>query len=220
MTTACGRPPHDRRSEAGLTLLELLVALSIAAIIAIAQAAPFRLAIEARDRAEEVLEQTTSARIALGRMAEEVTGAVALRGRRFSVSDRTLDRPSSEISFTTTSAQRLGAGPRDPIEVVRYRLDPPVAGERSGRLVKEQLASVAPDGTPPAQAVVLSGVKSFQVRVLPTRTPDWATTWSGGETGKPEDLPRAVEFEIGVDEGDRTSSPYRLAVTLPLGPRS
>lgn len=206
------------RNQSGLTLLEVLVALSIAAIVAIAQAAPFRRAIAARDRAEEALEQTTSARVALARIAEELTGATARKGRRFSVVDRTLDLPASELSFATTAAQRLGSGPRDPVEIVRYRLVPD-AGRRSGRLVKEQLASVAPDGTPPAQAVVLDGVTSFQARVLASQGADWAPAWTGGDAGKTEDLPRAVEVEIGVDEGEATPTPYRVAVTLPMGPR-
>ncbi|MFM8411701.1 MAG: type II secretion system protein GspJ [Alphaproteobacteria bacterium] len=208
-----------RRGESGLTLLEVMVALSIAAIIAIAQAAPFRRAIAARDRAEEALEQTTSARIALDRIAEELTGATAVKGRRFAVADRTLDRPSSELTFATGAAHRLGAGPRDPVEVVRYRLVPDASGRRTGRLVKEQVASVAPESAPPAQAVVLEGVTSFQVRVLPSQSPDWSPTWTGGDTGKSEDLPRAVEVEIGVDEGDVEPTPYQVAVSLPMGPR-
>lgn len=207
------------RGEAGLTLLEVLVALSIAAIVAIAQAAPFRRAIAARDRAEEALEQTTSARIALDRIAEELTGAVAVKGRRFGVADRTLDRPSSEIRFATTAAHRLGSGPRDPVEVVRYRLVPGASGTRSGRLVKDQVASVAPESVDPAEAVVLEGVTSFRVRVLPSQSPDWLPVWAGGDTGKPEDLPRAVEIEIGVDEGDAEPTPYRVATSLPMGPR-
>ena len=211
------RAEHGR--ESGLTLLEVLVALSIAAIIAMAQAAPFRRAIAARDRAEEALEQTTSARIALDRMAEELTGAVALKGRRFSVADRTLDRPSSELSFATGAAHRLGSGPRDPVEMVRYRLVPDSAGGRTGRLVKDQVASVLPDGVDPAEAVVLDGVAAFRVRVLPSQAADWAPTWAGGDTGKPEDLPRAVEIEIAIDEGDAEPTPYRVSVSLPMGPR-
>jgi len=213
---ARGAAPAD---ESGLTLLEVLVALSIAAIVAIAQAAPFRRAIAARDRAEEALEQTTSARIALDRMAEELTGATAQKGRRFTVADRTLDRPSSELAFATTAAHRLGSGPRDPVEVVRYRLAPGAAGSRAGRLVKDQVASVAPDAEAPTEAVMLDGVTSFQVRVLPSQAPDWLPVWSGGDTGKPDDLPRAVEIEIAVDEGDAEPVPYRVAVSLPMGPR-
>lgn len=207
------------RGDSGLTLIEVLVALSIAAIIAIAQAAPFRRAIAARDRAEEALEHTTSARIALDRIAEELTGATASKGRRFTVADRTLDRPSSELSFATTAAHRIGSGPRDPVEIVRYRLVPDAAGGRNGRLVKQQVASVAPEGAPPAEAVVLDHVASFQARVLPSQSPDWSPTWAGGDAGKTEDLPRAVEIEIGVDEGDAQPTPYRVAVSLPMGPR-
>ena len=52
----------------------------------------FRRAIAARDRAEEALEQTTSARIALDRIAEELTGALALMVRYFLRAERTPGR--------------------------------------------------------------------------------------------------------------------------------
>lgn len=211
-----------RRGQAGFTLVELLVALAIAAIITAAQAAPFRRAIEARDRAEADLDRAAAARLTLQRLAEELSGAIPLRGRRFAVADRSGDLPASEISFATTAAHRLRSGAQDPVELVSYRLQPPARGETGGRLVKDQLPSVAPDGTPSTQAVVLDGVTSFRVRVLPSRAPEWLPAWTGGDGGRGEDLPRAVELSLGIADDPRLPPPppYRLLVTLPMGPRS
>jgi type II secretion system protein J len=202
--------------ERGFSLLELLVALAIAAIIILAQVAPFQRAIASRDAAEEALEQTSAARVTLQRIAEELTGAVPLPGERFTVADRTFDLPASELRFATTGARRLRSGPQDPVERIVYRLEPPQRGERTGRLVKQQLASVAAEGSPPAEAVVLGNVAAFRVRVLPVAGQPWAETWQGGTGGNREDLPRAVEVELALAEGGAEPVPFHIAVTLPL----
>jgi prepilin-type N-terminal cleavage/methylation domain-containing protein len=203
-------------AQGGFTLLELLVALAIAGILVLAQVAPFQRAIAARDRAEATLERTTAARVTLQRIAEELTSAVAVPGDRFAVADRTFDIPASDLRFATTSARRLRAGPQDPIEQILYRLEPPARGEIGGRLVKEQLPSVAAEGAAPAEAVVLEGVAAFRVRVLPGVGQPWTETWQGGDGGNREDLPRAVEVELALVEGDEPPVPFHIAVTLPL----
>ncbi|HZR83059.1 MAG TPA: type II secretion system protein GspJ [Candidatus Binatia bacterium] len=205
--------------SAGFTLLEVLVALAIAAIVVLAEVAPFQRAIASRDRAEAALDRTSAARITLQRIAEEVQGAVPVPGRRFAVADTTFDLPSSDLTLATTASHRLSSGPRDPIEMVRYHLEPPARGETGGRLVKEQLPSVASAGVEPLRAVVLEGVAGFRARVLPRAGQPWADTWQGGDGGKPEDLPRAVELEIALADPNGEAVPFHLAVTLPMAVR-
>ena len=207
-------------AEAGFTLLELLVSLGIVAILIIAQVAPFRRAIDARDRAESTMQRTGAIRVTLQRIGEELAGAVPVKGEAFSVSDRSFDRPASELAFATTAARRMRRGAQDPIEQVRYRLEAAPPGERGARLVKEQLPSIAAPGTPPPTSVVLDDVAAFRVRVLPGGAKDFAETWRGGEGGRTEDLPQAVEIELALEDGANEPTPYRLLVSLPMGPRS
>ena len=212
------RPLGD---ASGLTLLELLVALAIAAILVLAQVAPFQRAIESRDRAEAALERTSAARVTLQRLSEEIAGAVPLAGARFSVADRTLDLPASELHFATNAARRLREGPQDTIEQVTYRLEPPGRGDRGGRLIKEQLPSMAAVGTPPAQAVVLEDVAAFHVRVLPAGdNQGWVETWQSDDGGSRDSLPRAVEIELAIADGSANPIPFHVAVSLPLRARS
>lgn len=205
-----------RASEAGFTLLELLVSLTIVAILALAQAAPFQRTIETRERAETAMEQSNAARLTLQRIAEELTGAARLDGerQRFMLLDRTFDRPASELSFTTTSARKVRAGPTDPFEVVRYRLEPGAPDARGALLVKDQLPAAASDGVPFTTNVVLEDVASFTVRVLPDRG-EWLPTFQGGE-GK-IDIPRAAELQLALADGTPDPPVYRLLIHLPMG---
>lgn len=208
------------KPQAGFTLIELLVALAIAAILVLAEVGPFQRAIATRDHAEDALDRTEEARITLQRIGEELTGAVPLKGHSFTVADKTFDFPSSELSFVTSAARRLQHGAQDPFEIVRYRLEPPTRGERGARLIKEQLPSVAADGTPPAQIVVLPNVAAFRVRAVQDLNQGWQMTWQGGSSGDTKDLPRAVEVELELVEDNPSiePTPYRIAVTLPLRP--
>lgn len=214
---ACECRPRDR--EAGFTLLELLVSLTIVAILALAQAAPFQRTLSSRERAETAMQQSNAARLTLQRMAEELTGAVAMRTdrERFTLIDRTFDRPASELSFTTTAARRIDAGPQDPFEVVRYHLEPGAPDARGALLVKEQLPSVASDGTPFPANVVLEDVAAFTVRVLPNPARgEWLPAWTGG--GEDQiDVPRAVELQLALADGTPDPPVYRLLIDVPMG---
>jgi len=214
-------------NERGFTLLELLVSLAIAAILIAAEVAPFQRTILSRDRAERVMDQTSGARLTLQRLAEEMSGALPLTREdlAFRLLDRTLDQPSSEVAFATSNAQRVQGGARDPVQMVRYFVEPvPFAeatatGSRTLRLVKEQWPSVAAPGAEPLRIPVLDGIVRFRVRVRPPGSDEWLETWSatGDAAGR---IPRAVELEVAVDDGSRAPPIYRLAIPLPLGASS
>jgi prepilin-type N-terminal cleavage/methylation domain-containing protein len=213
------RRRSSRTNEAGFTLLELLVSLTIVAILALAQAAPFQRTLSTRERAEAAMQQSNAARLTLQRMAEELTGAVPLRVERarFTLVDRTFDRPASELSFTTTAARRIDAGPQDPFEIVRYHLEPGPPDARGALLVKEQLPSVASEGTPFPANVVLEDVAAFTVRVLPNPAQgEWLPTWQGGGADQ-IDIPRAVELELALADGTADPQVYRLIIDVPMG---
>ena len=206
-------------AQDGFTLLELLVALAIVAILALAQAAPFQRTIESRERAETAMERSNAARLTLQRLAEELGGTVFLAGDRyrFTLTDRSDERPASELRFTTSSARRVRAGAQDPLEIVQYRLEPGPSGAPGGILIKEQLPSVAVEGTPPATSPILEDVVAFTVRVLPD-TGEWLATWRGGEGNV--QVPRAVELQLALADGTADPPVYRLLVDLPMGGRS
>ena len=207
---------RGRKSEAGFTLLELVVGMAIIAIIMVAQVAPFQQTIESRDHAAETARTVSAARLTLLRLSEELSGTTATDDPRsaFLLSEQSLGRSSSELRFATTGAQRVQAGPRDPVEVVRYYLERTPNQTGSFRLIKEQLPSMAAQGVEPTSMVVLEDVSSFGVEVL--RNGRWSTQWESG----PGQVPRAVRLQLEIENGSGSPIAYRTTVTLPMGDRS
>jgi general secretion pathway protein J len=204
--------------EAGFTLLELLVALAIISILVVAQVAPFGQTIESRDRAEASVQAVSAVRLTLLRLSEELAGAVGLedaRGR-FVLLDQTFDQPASDLRFATTGAQRVSAGARDPIDIVRYYLERDPDRPDSMRLVKQQLPSIAAEGVEPETMVVLDGVRSFQIEVLPRQSGQWSTAWEAAGAA----VPRAVRLTLSVADETGAATGYHTTVTLPMGERA
>ncbi len=204
------------QSEAGFTLLELLVGISILAIIVVAQVAPFQQTIESRDRAEAAVQTSSAVRLTLMRLSEELSGALAFddeRGR-FSLIDRTFDQPSSELRFATTGARRVQGGARDPVDIVRYYLERDPDRPDLMLLMKQQLPSVAADGVDPVTMIVLEGVRAFQAEALSGsgRGGEWRT-----QLDPTADVPRAVRLSLAVDDGTDLPTSYRTTVTIPMG---
>jgi prepilin-type N-terminal cleavage/methylation domain-containing protein len=217
-----------RNPEAGFTLLELLVSVTIAAILVATQVAPFQRTILSRDIAERRMEQSSSARLVLQRLSEELSSALPIAGDRgFRVAEQQMETASSELRFATTAAQRVQGGARDPVQLVHYYLEAEPFGETAGagaggrsrrrvaRLVKAQLPSIAAPEVEPLLLPVLDGVMSFHVRVVPPDADTWVETWPS--EGSSEALPRAVELELAIDDGTPEPPIYRLAVELPMG---
>lgn len=201
-------------SERGFTLLELLVGVSILAIIVVTQVAPFQQTIESRDRAEAAVQASSAVRLTLMRLSEELTGALAFddeRGR-FSLLDRTYDHPTSELRFATTGARRVQAGARDPVEIVRYYLERDPQRPDSMLLMKQQLPSVAAEGVEPVTMVVLEDVRAFQAEALGGQGAGWST-----ELEPSDKVPRAVRVSLTVDDGIAPPTSYRTTVTIPMG---
>lgn len=203
--------------DRGFTLLELLVSLALLSVLVLTQVAPFRQTLLSRDRAEAALERRSAVRLVLQRLAEELEAAVPLGGEGDGFALSRQGAPASELRFATTGARRVHAGAADPIQRVRYVVEPGPPGEDSGRLVEEQLPSVAEPGTPATRIALLDGVLLFRVRIVPPGGTEWVEDWAPAPGEDAAALPRAVEVEISVADGSEVPRRYRLAVTLPLG---
>ncbi len=231
----CRKPARRGSGNAGFTLLEILVAMAIVAIVFGATVGPFARTIATRDRAEAVLDHSTAARLTLERIGEELENAVptAADNAAFTLADASLDRPASELRFATRGARRLRpTAARDPVDVVRYRLEPDPAAPRRSLLVKDQLPSLASPGAQPATLVVLRGVVGFRAQVRTGTESAWLPEWvagtpapatggTGGGASSGPLLPAAVGLEILLEPAIAETEPegLGLVVTVPLGMR-
>lgn len=207
--------PSGHDGQAGFTLLELLVGISILAIVVVAQVAPFQQTIESRDRAEAAVRGTAASRLALLRLTEELESALVPGGDEtaFALLENTLDQRSSEVLFATTGARRVQVGPRDPVERVRYALERDPGDADRLHLIKQQLPSIAAEGVEPVRMVVLEDVTAFEVEAL---TADGWTT----SVELASDLPRALRLRLSTQGPDGFIVQHRTTVTLPLGEKS
>ncbi|MFP4615518.1 MAG: type II secretion system minor pseudopilin GspJ [Thiohalorhabdus sp.] len=201
--------------EAGMTLLEVLIALAVFALVA---AAGFT-AVSQGLQTEEELQETRA-------FWERLGSVLSLMRRDL---DQVRDRPPRspdeawEMSFEGSESGeamegRAGEdtlfrfvrggstsfrdGPASPYRRVAYRLQ---EGELT-RLTWSRLD--APASLEPREASLLEGVEEVAIRYMNDpgpdgENPDWATVWPPEGTADDAGLPRAVEITLEFEEHGR-----------------
>jgi general secretion pathway protein J len=203
------RTARRRRGEQGLTLIELLLALAILAVLTGFLAGGLSIGRRAfdADRAGQISGETDAAIQAITSLI-----ASALPGRTSTANPKSgvmFDGRQETLRFVSLSEGRsLRGGPH----MVRLR--------RSGLdLVVDVMGSAPePDGAAaepvPTRVVVLSGVRdirfSYFGSVNPAGPPSWQAQWLGAER-----LPALVSIQIDFEDA-RRNEPARI-VTLRQG---
>ena len=113
-----GMPAAAAGAEPGFTLLEVMLAVTILAIVAVTVYGTFSRTLRSKGIAEEQVEVTHAGRSALGRMAEEITSAfypeASAGGAIFrSLSGGTESAPLDALVFSALSARPSGSDARD-----------------------------------------------------------------------------------------------------------
>jgi general secretion pathway protein J len=184
----------------GLTLLELLVALSMAAVLSLALYAALAAAFEMREAVARQTQGATAATIAIEVLAADFANAQAYS-------------PSGEPAFfgeaTSVEVVALLSGPPTPglpddaVRRVRLFL-------QDDRLIRTQERNVfSLDTEAPPEQILLTGVQDLRLRYLGQE--DWLDVWDGIEA----ELPRAVEITLTLDTVDE---PYEAVHVVPITP--
>lgn len=189
------------RSAHGFTLVELLVALAIFAILSTFAWRGLTALLDSREALQAESRKWRDVALFVGRLERDL-GAVLDR-RATSASGTPLAPVSSRhesggASVPGLALTRAGAALQDNVlaspQRVAYRL-----GE--GRV--ERLAWIAVDAAPraePMAVAVLSNVRSLAFRFLDPRG-DWRADW--GLPGSAETVPAAVEMTLELASGER-----------------
>lgn len=213
------------RRGAGFTLVEVLVAMAITAIVAALTVGAFRQVERAGELVRSDTERYAAARLALTRMAREITMAF--------VSDhfdpkQFRDRPTlfrgreDELLFSTMTHERLYEDARESDEsFVEYTLDsdPRHAEERA--LFRREKARI--DGDPERggrREVVADRLTGFRLAYWDPRRKEWVREWSTRQTDHLSELPERVrmELEVKLPDGrtEKFSTEAQVAITRPL----
>lgn len=180
------RPPDTRQSDAGLSLVEMLVALVLFALVGLASFAMLDAIIKARDRTE-------------GRLASiaQLDRAILLFTRDLGQSVDSRHLADGELGFSLVED---GA-----VMQVSYRL-------QDGALLRSLTTDT---GAEPLDQVLINGVQAAQWRFLDAAG-QWADSWPPPGVQPADDGgPRAVDMELTLASSGILTGTLRRIVDLP-----
>jgi len=213
----------------GFTLVEVIIAVAITAVIGVTVAGSFRRAADARELAEAQDERFTGARLALSRMAREVTEAFLSEHydrkrfrERLTVFRGKDSGDRDELLFATFTHARLRRDAKESDQaVVEYRLDP--NPERPGEQALFRREKARLDDEPDrggTRALVLEHVKGFDAQFWDWKKQEWVREWDSSTVERQGTLPTRVRLRLRLampDGKDRSfETQARIAIIRPL----
>ena len=190
----------------GFTLLELLVALALLALLAAALYGTYFGLMAGRDRATAVTEEMRELRTTLDTLRREIAAAYYRQASdptkprfRFVVEDRDFfGKPASTLVFTTTAPPAVGeTQPVSDQMLVEYR---PVAKE-NGMQVTVRKRDVYREGEAPPAYVQMEDVQGFLVECYDGSK--WVRSWDARLNSG---LPKQVRVTITLARGKEAAS--------------
>jgi type II secretion system protein J len=198
-----------RSHRSGFTLLELLISMTIVAVLAVLLASSLAIAFKTRSVAEKSVETSRSAEMVMEFLRADLQCALPpSRGKfagSFSGTDGTDERgnEADDLVFYTTAPSPLhpeGAnGEIKQIEITSYLPDNGIT--TSHMLVVRTLNNLLSGSVQenPDEEVLLRNVYGFNVRYFDGT--DWQDNWDSGQYDK--SLPQAVEVALSLETPDK-----------------
>lgn len=222
--------------HAGLTLLEMMIALGIFGIVAAILFGSFTRILEARDHAGRRAETYANARVLFDWLEQDLKGSLSVKTypagvQVFSSSGHggedtlTADQPVLDLTVRTsrkTGVVRAGDGEELALNHadqarVRYRVE---AGEEPGHLEIVRYEWRPPVETAPGnelRTVIARGVRSLDLRFETRGTV--TERWEQRSVGANAAGPRVVEIRLVLDGPDGRTDEFATSVLVPLGGR-
>jgi general secretion pathway protein J len=218
------------RPSAGFTLIEVMIGVAITAMMGVMVMGAFQRAYAAKELAEAQDERFTSARVALTRMARELSEAFLSdhydrkRFREPPTLFRGKDRGErDELLFATMSHQRLVRDAKESDEtVIEYTVEPDPDHQGEQALFRREKARIDDDPEHGgAKAVVCEHVATFDVQYWDWKKQEWAREWVTSSAERGNMLPTRVRMRLGVKMPDGKNRVFetqaRVAIIRPLG---
>jgi general secretion pathway protein J len=213
----------------GFTLVEVMIAVGITAVVGALVAGAFQRTYAAKELTEAQDERFSSARVALTRMARELSQAFLSSDydhKRFREpvtvfigKDRGVE---DDLLFTTMSHVRLRRDAKESDQsVVEYTLDadPDHPGERALFRREKVHLDDSPDRGG-SKAVVCEHVTTFDVEYWDWKRQEWAREWVSNGPDRAGTLPTRVKVRLGLKMPDGKERFFetqaRIALLRPL----
>lgn len=203
-----------RRHAAGMTLIEVLVAMSILAFIAIAMYSAIDGMRRSRAGVERVTDRYREGRLAMARMVRELESAYLSEHKPINESlwvKKTIFKgenrsPAARVDFNSFAHRRLATTARqsDQMEVSYFGSeDPEVRGKID--LARREDTLLDADPTRGGRVDVLAtDIDLFSLEYLDPLTNMWREEWdSSSVVGEKGRLPRQVKILLVLNEGER-----------------
>ncbi len=209
----------------GFTLVEVMIAIAITAILGALTIGTFRQV----DRAGEIVrgqtERYQAARFALSRLSREISMAVLsdhFDPKQYRERPTFFRGREDGLLFSTMAHERLYEDAKESDEAfVEYGVeaDPAHAGEEA--LFRREKPRV--DGEPDRggrRDVVADRVAGFRLAYWDLKRKEWVREWTTRSTDHPNELPDRVRIELDTKLPDgrteRFTTEARIAITRPL----
>lgn len=202
-----------KRRDQGFTLIELVVALAIFAVLSALVYGGLRTVLDARSHTDRQATRLAQLQTMFTLMERDVEQAVARRARDelggfLPAMRATVSRDGGTLEFSREGWRNPAGRPRGNIQRVAYLV-------RDGKLLRQSWAMLdrAP-GVRPQEAVLLEGIKGVEMRFLDPQM-RWQLQWPPATTDGSSQimLPRAVEVSLDIEGWGRLPRIFRVAGT-------
>jgi general secretion pathway protein J len=224
--------PLARRVRSGFTLIEVVVALAVLAMIGVMAWTTMSSTLLARDLLEQEDEVDRAARAAMDRIEREISLAFLTPNTQAIQSYQTVfvgkdDTECDQLWFATKSHRRTRKGAResDQTEITLWCESDPDNRNRNVLLHREsQRIDHEPDKDG-AIAPLARNVDRFELRFLDNRTAEWIDEWDSIGAEQAGRLPRAVQVVLVLrvedpqDEDEVIERTYVSTVFIETAPR-
>lgn len=222
---------RSRRGERGLTLLEIMVAIAILAMVSVLIYGAFDGMTRGKQGLGRVDERFHEGRAALDRISKELSSAFLTLHQpllpqlvvRTTIFAGTNGSPADRIDFTSFSHRRIvrNSHESDQCELSYFGSpDPDVSGKTD--LARREQAMIDLDPKHGGEVNVLAeDIDLFDVRYLDAQTGMWVETWDTTQaaTGQPNRLPLEVKITL-VLKGGPAGKTIPFVTKIPMAMQS
>jgi general secretion pathway protein J len=223
--TRASRPRGRRAGGAGFTLIEILLAVAVFAIVLLGVNTVFYSALRLERSTHRLLDERLPLNHALATLRRDLQGAVQPDSNGVFICDYKsgaarggfASSPSGSLEFCTTTGRPGKDAPWADLQRVKYELTEPTNAAAGGgmdlvRVVTRNLLPVTTEETD--EQWLMGGIES--VEFLGYNGTEWRDTWdsSSGDAGLPQAV--RVRVQLALPENRKTTRREPLELFVPL----